>query len=85
MIWAGYVVRRGRGEVLVGKPEGKRLLGRPRGRWEDNIKTILKKSDGETRTAMIWLRIRGSNACECSNKPSGFIKRGEFLDWLITV
>jgi hypothetical protein len=27
--------------VLVGKPEGKRALGRPRHRWEDNIKTYL--------------------------------------------
>ena len=30
--------RRGVYRVLVGKPEGKRLLGRPRRRWEDNIK-----------------------------------------------
>ena len=29
--------------VLVGKPEGKRPLGRPRRRWEDNIKMDLKK------------------------------------------
>jgi len=29
--------------VLVGKPEGKRLLGRPRRRWEDNIKTDLQE------------------------------------------
>jgi hypothetical protein len=28
--------------VLVGKPEGKRLLGRPRRRWEDNIKMDLQ-------------------------------------------
>jgi hypothetical protein len=31
----------GRGEVLVGRPEGKRPLGRPRRRWEDNIKMDL--------------------------------------------
>ena len=40
--WAGHVARRGewRGvhRVLVGKSEGKRPLGRPRRRWEDNIK-----------------------------------------------
>ena len=40
--WAGHVARmeEGRGvhKVLVGKPEGKRPLGRPRRRWEDNIK-----------------------------------------------
>jgi len=41
MRWAGHVGSMGeeRGEcrVLVGKPEGKRPLGRPRPRWEDNI------------------------------------------------
>ena len=30
-------------QVLVGKPEGKRPLGRPRRRWEDNIKTDLQE------------------------------------------
>jgi hypothetical protein len=36
-------MREGRGlhGVLVGKPEGKRLLGRPRRRWEDNIGSVL--------------------------------------------
>jgi len=41
MSWAGHVGRMGEGRdvhrVLVGKPEGKRPLGRPRRRWEDNI------------------------------------------------
>ena len=45
--WAGHVARmeEGRGVhmVLVGKPEGKRPLGRPRRRWEDNIKMDLQK------------------------------------------
>ena len=40
--WAGHVARMGEGRgvhwVLVGKPEGKRPLGRPRRRWGDNIK-----------------------------------------------
>jgi len=35
--------RRGIYRVLVGKPEGKRLLGRPRYRWEDNIKMGLQE------------------------------------------
>jgi hypothetical protein len=35
--------RRGAYRVLVGKPEGKRPLGRPRHRWEDNIKIYLQK------------------------------------------
>jgi len=34
--------RRGLYSVLVGKPEGNRLLGRPRHRWEDNIKMDLQ-------------------------------------------
>ena len=42
MNWVGHVARMGdrRGvyRVLVEKPEGKRPLGRPRRRWEDNIK-----------------------------------------------
>jgi hypothetical protein len=32
--------------VLVGKPEGKRPLGRPRRRWEDNIKTDIQELGG---------------------------------------
>jgi len=35
--------RRGTYRVLVGKPEGKRPLGRPRQRWEDNIKMVLQE------------------------------------------
>ena len=38
--------RRGLQRVLVGKPEGKRPLGRPRRRWEDNIKTDLLELGG---------------------------------------
>jgi hypothetical protein len=34
---------RGVYRVLVGKPEGKRPLGRPRLRWEDNIKIVLQE------------------------------------------
>ena len=41
MRWAGHVASMGEGRgmhrVLVGKPEGKRPLGRPRCRWEDNM------------------------------------------------
>ena len=47
MRWVGHVARMGeRRELyrdLVGKPEGKRLLGRPRCRWEDNIKMDLQE------------------------------------------
>jgi len=47
MRWAGHMARMGeeRGvyRVLVGKPEGKRPLGRPRHRWVDNIRTDLQE------------------------------------------
>ena len=47
MRWAGHVARMEEGKgvhkVLVGKPEGKRQLARPRCRWEDNIKMDLQE------------------------------------------
>jgi hypothetical protein len=47
MRWAGHVARMGEGRgiyrVLVGRPEGKRPLGRPRRRWEYNIKMDFKE------------------------------------------
>ena len=47
MRWSGHVTRMGKGRViyrvLVGKPEGKRPLGRPKQRWEDNIKMDLQE------------------------------------------
>jgi hypothetical protein len=48
--WAGHVAcmgeRRGVYRALVGKPEGRRPLGRPRCRWEDNIKMDLREVGG---------------------------------------
>jgi len=50
MRWAGHVARmgeeRGMHRVLVGRPEGKRPLGRPRRRWGDNIKMDLREVGG---------------------------------------
>ena len=73
MRWAGHVARMGerRGvfRVWVGKLAGKRPLGRPRCRWEDNIKIDLEEV---------------ACTCQCGNEPSGSIKCGEFLDELIT-
>ena len=47
MRWAGHVARMGEERrvyrVLVGKPEGRRPLGRPRRRWVDNIRTDLQE------------------------------------------
>ena len=49
MRWAGYVARIGEWRaaygVCVGKPEGKRSLGRPKYRWENNIKMNLQEVD----------------------------------------
>jgi hypothetical protein len=48
--WAGHVARmeerRGAYRALVGKPEGRIPLGRPRRRWEDNIKMDLREAGG---------------------------------------
>jgi hypothetical protein len=41
---------------MVEKPEGRRLLGRPRRRWEDNIKWIFRKWKGVVGTG--WSRLR---------------------------
>ena len=45
--WMGHVARigkkRGVYKILVGKPEGMRPLGRPRRRWDDNIKMVLQE------------------------------------------
>jgi hypothetical protein len=47
MRWAGHVARMGKKRnayrILVGKLEGKRSLGRPRRRWEDNITIDFRK------------------------------------------
>jgi hypothetical protein len=58
MRWEGHVALKGEGigvyRVLVGRPEGKRPVGRPRRRWEDNIKVDLKEIaiDGAN-----WIRL----------------------------
>jgi hypothetical protein len=58
MRWAGHVARMGEGRgvyrVLVGRPEGKGPLGRPRRRWEDNIKLDLREI-GIDGVNWIWL------------------------------
>jgi hypothetical protein len=59
--WAGHVARtgerRGAYRDLVGKPEGRRPLERPRCRWEDNIKMDLREVGWGAWTRSIWLRI----------------------------
>jgi hypothetical protein len=58
MRWVEHVARMGEGRgfyrVLVGRPEGKRPLGRSRRRWEDNVKLDLKEIGiGEAN----WIRL----------------------------
>jgi hypothetical protein len=73
--------RRGAYRALVGKPERRRPLGRPRRRWEDNIKMDLRGVGWGAWTGSIWLRIgTGGELLECGYEPSGFIKCGEFLE-----
>ena len=58
MRWAAHVARMGEGKgvhrVLVGKPEGKRPLERPRRRWEDNIKMDLQEVGGVCKA---WMEL----------------------------
>jgi hypothetical protein len=64
MRWAGHVARmeEGRGvyRVLLGRPEGKRPLGRPRRRWEDNIKRNLREIgiDGANWIQLAQVRVQ---------------------------
>ena len=62
MKWQGPVARlgerRGVNRVLVGKPEGKRILGRPRRRREDTFKMDHQVVGCEGVTGLIWLRIQ---------------------------
>jgi len=66
-------------KVLAGKPEGKRPLGRPRGRWEE---WIFRSGEGLGD----WMELGSGQgqmavACEYGNELWGCsIKRGEFLD-----
>jgi len=67
--------------VLLGKPEGKRQLGKTRHRWEDEIKMDLQEVGLEVWTGSSWLRIgTGGGPFDYGIEPSGSIKCGEFLD-----
>ena len=61
MRWAEHVARilekRGVYMVLVGKPEGRRRLGRPRHRWVDNIRMDLQEVGCDIWTGLGWPRI----------------------------
>jgi hypothetical protein len=62
--WAGHVARMGEGRgvyrVLVGRPKGKKPLGRPSRRWENNIKMDLMEIGIDGATGFSWLRTGSS-------------------------
>jgi len=74
--WTGHVERMGKRRdayrVLVGRPQGKRSLGRHRCRWKDNIKIELGEVRWGSWTGLLWLRMAG--ACKCGNETIGFHK-----------
>src|SRR5215469_7267990 len=81
MRWAGHVARigdeRGVHRVLVGKPERKRPVGRPRRRWEDNIKMDLQEVGGSRGDWMELAQDRNrwrAGTCEYGKEHSGSIK-----------
>jgi hypothetical protein len=68
MRWTGHVARMGKRSacrLLVGRPKGRRSLGRPRHRWEDDIKINLLEGDGKAWIGLIWLRIEKSGELLC--------------------
>jgi hypothetical protein len=70
---------------LVERSEGKRPLGRPRCRWEDNIKMYVQEvkwGHGLDCSGSEYGQV--ADECECRNELSGPIKCGEFLDYLRT-
>ena len=84
MRWVGHVARMGDTgvhRVLVGKPEGKRPLGRPRHRWEDNIKMDLQEVGG---VGGDWMELaqdrdRWQGTCGYGAGLPGSIDAGNFL------
>jgi hypothetical protein len=70
--------------LLVGKPEGKRTVGRPKRRWVDDIEMdLIEIGWGWGWTGLVWLRIGTSGElCELGNEPSGSIKCLETSEWL---
>jgi hypothetical protein len=70
--------------ILMGKPEGRRPLGRPRRRWVDNVKIDL----GEVGWDFVdWVdlaqdRDQWRGSCEHGNEPSGSIKFWEVIELL---
>jgi len=97
MRWAGHVARMGERwdvyRVLVGKPEGKRPIVRPRRRWEDKIKMDLQweywpdwsDSGGEANTGFWWGNLRESDYLGDPGIDGRIILRWIFRKWDVGV
>ena len=72
---------RGVYRVLVGKPGGKRPLRIPRHRWDDNIRMNLQQVG---YVGIDWIELAQDRDRWWALVNAGFIKCGEFLDWLKT-
>ena len=78
--WTGHTARmegRGAFKILTGKPTGKRPLGRPRRRMEDNITMDIKETGVSTRN---WIDLAHDGIIEepseCGTDPPGSINHG---------
>ena len=82
----GHIARMEQGrsafEMLRGKPTGKRHLGRPERRWEDNIRMNLKEISIYARNWVDSAEDKGllESPCERGNEPPGFISHE--VSWL---
>jgi hypothetical protein len=86
MRWVGHGARMGEKSnayrLLVGKPEGRRTLGRPRSRWLDNIKMdLVEVGWGDVD----WIGLAEESSCEFGIKPSGSIKCWETIKYAISL
>jgi hypothetical protein len=66
----------------VGKPEGKRPLGRPRRRWVDYNKMDLRVIGWDGIDLIDLAEVKEEGSREHSNEPSGSVKCWEILEWL---
>jgi hypothetical protein len=85
MGWAGHVARMREGRsvyrVLVGKPEGKRPLAKPRRRCEDNIKMDLREIgiNGANCIQLAQDRVQWRACVNTRNEPSGSIRKQDIF------
>jgi hypothetical protein len=88
MKWVGHVARMGKERKvykgLVGKPEGKRPLGRPRRRWEHEIRMDVGKTGlrGYELDSTSSGQGQVTGCCECGDEPSSFYAT-ELVSWYL--